>query len=105
MGWGVFRFGRLGVASPNALMYVTCNAYGGSTVNPPSQSSSPRGRVDQHRRRLRASGLRPLQIWVPDVRNPVFFEEAHRQSQKVASSVQAADDQDFIDSFAELPDE
>jgi hypothetical protein len=29
--------------------------------------------------RLRAKGLRPIQIWVPDVRAPSFRSEAHRQ--------------------------
>ena len=27
-----------------------------------------------------AQGLRPIQIWVPDVRAPSFRSEAHRQS-------------------------
>lgn len=37
-------------------------------------------RVKQHRDGLRASGLRPLQIWVPDTRRPGFAEECRRQS-------------------------
>ena len=37
-------------------------------------------RVSEHRRRLYAAGLRPLQIWVPDVRWPGFAEECRRQS-------------------------
>ncbi len=43
-------------------------------------SDSSRTRVRKHRDRLRAQGLRPLQIWVPDVSAPGFAEEAHRQS-------------------------
>ena len=53
-----------------------------------------------HRARLRAQGLRPIQIWDPDVRSPQFAEEAHRQSAAVASSDQAADDQAFIDAIS-----
>lgn len=37
-------------------------------------------KVRAHRNRLRQQGLRPIQIWVPDLRSPAFVEEAHRQS-------------------------
>ena len=37
-------------------------------------------RVQKHRAELRASGLRPVQIWVPDTRRPGFAEECRRQS-------------------------
>lgn len=54
-------------------------------------------RVRDHRKRLRAQGLRPIQIWVPDVRSPTFVQQAHQQSLSVAAGNQAADDQAFID--------
>ena len=38
-------------------------------------------RVQRHRANLRAAGLRPVQIWVPDTRRPGFAEECRRQSQ------------------------
>ena len=41
-------------------------------------------RVEKRRALLRASGLRPLQIWVPDTRRPGFTEECRRQSMVVA---------------------
>ena len=37
-------------------------------------------RVQKHRAALRASGLRPVQIWVPDTRRAGFAEECRRQS-------------------------
>lgn len=37
-------------------------------------------RVKKYRVGLRACGLRPIQIWVPDTRRPGFAEECHRQS-------------------------
>ena len=37
-------------------------------------------RVQKHRDALRAAGLRPVQIWVPDVRLPGFSDECRRQS-------------------------
>jgi hypothetical protein len=62
--------------------------------------SSVRRRVREHRRRLRAQGLRPVQIWVPDVRSPEFADEAHRQSASVAASEHSQDDQAFIDALS-----
>jgi len=63
----------------------------------PQEDSGVKKRVSEHRRRLRAQGLRPVQIWVPDVRSPEFAGEAHRQAAAVAASGHAADDQAFID--------
>ena len=62
-------------------------------------------KVQQHRARLRAQGLRPIQIWVPDVRAPSFRSEAHRQSLAVAASAHAAEDQAFIDAVSAWDDE
>lgn len=59
-----------------------------------------RERVQKHRRRLRAQGLRPVQIWVPDVRAPEFAAEAHRQSAAIAASEQETDDQAFVDAIS-----
>jgi Antitoxin MazE-like len=47
---------------------------------------SSQEKVSAYRRRLRAQGLRPIQIWVPDVRSPGFKAQAHRQSLAVATS-------------------
>jgi hypothetical protein len=65
---------------------------------------SSRIKVQQHRERLREQGLRPIQIWVPDIRSPIFRSEAHRQSAAVAASAQARDDQAFIDAVADWSD-
>lgn len=66
----------------------------------PHEDSSVGKRVREHRRRLRAQGLRPVQIWVPDVRSPEFTQEAHRQSASVAASEHSRDDQAFVDSLS-----
>jgi hypothetical protein len=60
-----------------------------------------RDKVAAHRNRLRKQGLRPIQIWVPDVRSPDFAVEAHRQSQAVAKSRYAKKDQDFVDAISD----
>jgi hypothetical protein len=36
------------------------------------------------REKLRAQGLRPIQIWVPDVRSKTLVEEVRRQSLRVS---------------------
>ena len=58
-------------------------------------------RVQKHRKALRAAGLRPIQIWVPDVRSKRFAAQAHRQSLAVANSPYEKDDQAFIDSISD----
>lgn len=70
--------------------------------------SSPkpsRVKVREHRERLREQGLRPIQIWVPDVRAPAFRSAAHRQSLAVAASIHARNDQAFIDGVSDWDDE
>jgi hypothetical protein len=49
---------------------------------------------------LRRQGLRPVQIWVPDVRAPEFIAEAHRQSVAIATSEGESDDQAFVDAIS-----
>jgi hypothetical protein len=53
---------------------------------------------------LRPQGLRPIQIWVPDVRSPAFEAEAHRQSLAVAQSEHESADQAFIDPISDRED-
>lgn len=69
------------------------------------RSSSSRDKVRAHRKRLRQQGLRPIQIWVPDMRSPAFASEAHRQSLAVANSPHAHADQEFIDAVSDRGDE
>jgi hypothetical protein len=59
-------------------------------------------KVREHRERLRRQGLRPIQIWVPDVRAPAFRSEAHRQSLAVATSSGAPENQAYIDVVSAL---
>jgi hypothetical protein len=63
---------------------------------------SSQDKLRAHRERLRRQGLRPIQIWVPDVRSQTFALKAHRQSIAVARSCNAGDDQQFVDDISEL---
>ncbi len=65
----------------------------------PARSTS-RDKVRAHRTRLRKAGLRPVQIWVPDVRSKAFALAAHRQSLAVAKSPHARRDQSFVDAIS-----
>jgi hypothetical protein len=65
---------------------------------------SAREKVRAHREKLRRQGLRPIQIWVPDVRSPEFAAEARRQSRLVAESPGEADDLAFVASLADDAD-
>jgi hypothetical protein len=69
----------------------------------PAKRLSSRDKVRAHRKRLRARGLRPIQVWLPDTRTAAFKVEAHRQSLVVAQSPHARQDQDFIDTISLQP--
>jgi len=64
-------------------------------------SGSSKEKVRAHRERLRKQGLRPIQIWVPDVRSRAFTSEARRQSMLIAQSEQDRDDQAFVDAVSD----
>ena len=59
-------------------------------------STPSRERVRKRRDAMRAAGLRPVQIWVPDTRRPGFAEECRRQAMIVAAA-NAADPE--LDAF------
>ena len=42
--------------------------------------------MQRRRDKLRAAGLRPVQIWVPDTRHEGFAAECGRQSRLIADS-------------------
>ncbi|HEY1579435.1 MAG TPA: antitoxin MazE family protein [Terracidiphilus sp.] len=69
-----------------------------------SSSQTSRDKVRAYRKRLREQGLRPIQIWVPDVRSPEFVKEARRQSLAIARSAQEKEDQAFVDAVSDWQD-
>jgi hypothetical protein len=58
-------------------------------------------RVQKHREALRAMGLRPLQIWVPDTRRKGFAQECRRQSQLIARDSHEQEVMDWIETVSE----
>ena len=70
-----------------------------------SPSIPARTRVATWRQRMRAAGLRPVQIWVPDSRAPDFVEKCRRQARAVAASDPAGDEiMDFIAQVYQWPE-
>lgn len=63
-----------------------------------------RERVAKHRAALRAQGLRPKQIWVPDVRSAEFLAEARRQSRIIAERMSRSDDLAFAEALQYWPE-
>lgn len=84
-------------ASGHGRLHVTNE----ETMPAKTQPRTSRDKVRAHRQRLREQGLRPIQIWVPDMRSPSFARQAHRQSAAVATSRYARRDQEFIDAISE----
>jgi hypothetical protein len=59
-------------------------------------------RVQKHRASLRHKGLKPVQIWVPDVMNKGFVLECERQALLVKNSEEEQKINDFIEASADL---
>jgi hypothetical protein len=66
-----------------------------------SKPKSSRDKVRAHRARLRKQGLRPVQMWLPDMNSKEFKAEAHRQSLAAARSPTEREDQAFIDAITD----
>jgi hypothetical protein len=79
------QVGFASLSPPNGLQDVTCKVIGRLVVASTSSAKPSRVKVREHRERLRAQGLRPIQIWVPDLRSNAFRSEANGQSAAVAT--------------------
>ncbi|MDR3393107.1 MAG: antitoxin MazE family protein [Sulfuriferula sp.] len=58
-------------------------------------------RVQKHRAGLRAAGLRPVQIWVPDTRRSDFAAECRRQSLMLRDDAQETDVLGWLEAAAD----
>jgi len=73
-----------------------------SAGNDNTRRTPSRLRVAAHRQRLRNEGMRPVQIWIPGTRSEAFAAAAHQQFIAASRSLQAHQDQTFIDSVSLL---
>lgn len=67
---------------------------------PSSGPLTSREKVAAHRARMRALGLRPVTIWVPDTRAAKFSAEAARQSRAIAASREEKEEMRFVESIS-----
>ena len=65
------------------------------------RKKAAREKTRTYRERMRARGMRLIQVWVPDVNAPGFAAEARRQSRIVAENPHEAEDQAFIDAVSD----
>jgi hypothetical protein len=84
---------------------MAAEATPGASLSEVSRRAANRRKVREHRQRLRAQGMRPIQIWVPDVYSAEFAAEALRQSRLANASPEEAEIQALIDSVYEWPDD
>ena len=58
-------------------------------------------RVQKHRASLKARGMRPVQLWVPDTRSADFAAECRRQSSLLDADPQEREILDWIEQAAD----
>jgi hypothetical protein len=66
-----------------------------------TERSNIAARVRKHRQALRAAGLRPIQIWVPDTRRRGFAAECRRQSLSLRGDIHEHETLEWIDKVAD----
>ena len=76
------------------MLHVTFITEGG-------MRASTSERVQKHRMALRAAGLRPVQIWVPDIRRAGFAEECRRQSLALRDDAHERETLDWLEAAAD----
>ncbi len=69
-----------------------------------TRQASPKEKMKNYRQRLRAAGLRPIQIWVPDLRSPAIVEELRRQSLLANAGPDEQATMEFLEAAADWDD-
>jgi hypothetical protein len=69
-----------------------------------TERSNTAARVHKLRQALRAAGLRPIQIWVPDTRRRGFAAECRRQSLSLRDDRYERDTLEWIHNAADQVD-
>ncbi len=62
-----------------------------------AKPKTPQQRMAARRQRLRAQGLRPIQHWVPDLRDPKVRAEIRREAKLLARPVENGALDDWIE--------
>jgi hypothetical protein len=65
---------------------------------------TPQQRMASRRERLRAQGLRPVQHWVPDLRDPRVLREIRREGAMLSKHPENAAIDDWLDTVRDPDD-
>ncbi len=63
---------------------------------------TPRERMAARRKRLRAQGLRPVQFWVPDLRNSTVRADLRRQGRLLAKHPENGEIDNWIEAGSDF---
>jgi hypothetical protein len=67
-------------------------------------SAPSRKQQIEHEQHLRAQGLRPVKLWLPDTHSPEFRAEYQRQAKVIAAHDPAGDEvMEWLDSVRDWP--
>ena len=86
--------------APPSVEFVAVTCYAPSLATTPKKAKprTPKQRMASRRERLRAQGLRPVQHWVPDLRDPKVLADIRRQVKLMARHPENDAIDDWIES-------
>jgi hypothetical protein len=83
---------------------VTCYAPFMATTPKKAKPRTPQQRMAARRERLRAQGLRPVQHWVPDLRDPKVLAGIRREGTMLSKHPENAAIDDWLDAVRDPDD-
>jgi Protein of unknown function (DUF3018) len=92
---------RLNADARGFRLHVTVKGAEMAKSKPRAKSppKSSRDKVRAWRARMRAKGLKPVTLWLPDVHSEEFKKQAHEESLRIANSPGEKEDMAFIESL------
>jgi len=75
-----------------------------TTPKKKTKPRTPKQRMASRRERLRAQGLRPVQHWVPDLRDPRILAEIRREGAMMSQHPENAAIDDWLDTIRDPDD-
>jgi len=75
-----------------------------TTPKKKAKPRTPKQRMASRRERLRAQGLRPVQHWVPDLRDPRILAEIRREGAMMSQHPENAAIDDWLDTIRDPDD-
>ena len=89
---------------PFEFSAVTCYAPSMAATPKKAKPRTPQQRMASRRERLRAQGLRPVQHWVPDLRDPKVLAQIRREGAMLSRHPEDAAIDDWLDTVRDPED-